>query len=265
MGKFVVSLLIGVCVGFGVIWQSSGEGTAVNDPATLEKRLIELRTLLEIERNARNELSDELESVRHSMAVLSSRSFDDGDSGGDRPSYEKREPSPNSIFLGAAEVDQLLRQQQFDRFVAVGIAPDRAHVILQREEEVEMDALRERFAATQAGATPQEVARITPLALLRRELGDADYAKYLQARGRPTSITVREVLKSSPAEMAGIKPGDQIIAYNGQRAFNMDELTRLALESTARTTVPLDIIRDGQTIQIHIQSGRIGISEGGEF
>jgi serine protease Do len=101
------------------------------------------------------------------------------------------------------------------------------------------------------------------LALLRNELGDTDYAQYLEARGRTTSISVREVLKSSPAEIGGLMPGDEIVAYNGKRVFDMSELTALTYETEAGTTVPLEVMRDGRSIRIHVEAGPIGISGGG--
>jgi S1-C subfamily serine protease len=61
-------------------------------------------------------------------------------------------------------------------------------------------------------------------AAFRESLGDADYEQYLQARGGESTVTVREVIGSSPANSAGMMPGDRILSYDGDRVFNMFEL-----------------------------------------
>lgn len=268
MTKIVSSLLIAIGLGFGVgYWQGTsseriGSGLVVEDRAPLERRLSDLETSLALERYERQALADEFEDFRDSRAAQPAPGFG-GDDGSEPLAEQIPARVPDRMPQSPEELDQLLRQQQVDRFVAAGIASGRAQAILQREEEIEMEVLRARYAATQSGASTQEVAGITPLALLRGELGDTEYAQYLDARGRATSVRVREVLKSSPAEVAGLKPGDEIVAYNGQRVFDMNELTALTFQTRTGTTVPLELIRDGQSIQIYVEAGPVGIGGGG--
>jgi S1-C subfamily serine protease len=98
---------------------------------------------------------------------------------------------------------------------------------------------------------------------MRTELGDADYERYLAATGRPTSVGVRDILASSPAETAGLMPGDEIIAYDGRRVFDMRELNALTLEGTAGESVVVDVRREGRTVQLVMPRGPIGIFGGG--
>jgi S1-C subfamily serine protease len=99
--------------------------------------------------------------------------------------------------------------------------------------------------------------------MLRKELGDTDYAKYLEGQGRATSINVREVLTNSPAQTAGLQAGDEIVSYNGQRVFDINELNSLTYETEPGTSVAMQVVRDGQTLQVVVESGPIGISGGG--
>jgi hypothetical protein len=286
MIKTAGSALIGVGVGLGVAyWQGIGgepigSGLAVEDRAPLEKRLSELETSLAIERYERQALTDALGGLRDSMDAQPARGLgydveessgdprqrratasSDGDDDGNDPMAGRiHEASLYGTPGSPEEIEQVVRQQQIERFIAAGIEPVRAQAIMRHEEEVEMAALRAQYAARQSGATPQEIASITPLALLRSELGDTEYAKYLEARDRTTSIGVREVLKSSPAATAGLKPGDEIVGYNGQRVFDMGDLAALAHQARAGTTVPLEVIRDGQSFLVHVEAGPIGIS-----
>ena len=254
----------------------SGTGLVAEDLA-LQRRLSHLETDLALERYERQVLAQELASLSASMVALPASESGDhessssnprklranasgNDAANDRLADEILERLPDATPQSLQAFEQFLRQQQFDRFVAVGLAPGQAQAIMQREEELEMEVLRARYAATQSGATPQEVAEITPLVLLRAEFGDAEYAKYLEARGRRTSVSVRDVLRSSPAEIAGLKPGDEIVAYNGRRVFDMNELDALTYQATAGGMVPLQVIRDGQSIEFYVTAGPIGIS-----
>jgi hypothetical protein len=287
MGKFSASLLIGLGIGLAMACLHDisgariGFGLAVKDRALLDRRFSDLENSVALERNERQALADEFAGLRDSIASLSARSVGDDEelrsdplqrfataSGDDvriaRLANRTGEPFSDFMPRNPEALDQFLRQQQLDRLASAGFPLGRAQTILQREGEIEVEALRARYAATQTGATPQEVANITPLALLRSELGDADFAKYLEARGRPTSISVREVLRNSPAEIAGLRAGDEIVAYDGQRVFAMNELTALAYGATVGEAVPLRVIREGQSIQVYIQAGPIGITAGGQ-
>jgi hypothetical protein len=144
-----------------------------------------------------------------------------------------------------------------ERLTAAGFSPDRAAWIERRQEELRMQALQEQYDARREGR---------PVAVgdaLRTDLGDADYERYLRALGRPTSVGVADVLASSPAERAGLLPGDEIVAYNGKRVFDTGELNALTLEGTPGETVVLDVRRDGQTMQLVMPRGPIGITGGG--
>jgi S1-C subfamily serine protease len=70
---------------------------------------------------------------------------------------------------------------------------------------------------------------------------------------------VRNVLASSPAESSGLQPGDEIVAYDGQRVFDMRELNALTLEGTPGESVVVDVRRADQNVQLVMPRGPIGI------
>jgi regulator of sigma E protease len=57
-----------------------------------------------------------------------------------------------------------------------------------------------------------------------------------------TPFQVEEVLKGTPAEKAGLQPGDRIVAANGQEITFFDELTNF-LEENAGKTIELEVLR----------------------
>lgn len=146
-----------------------------------------------------------------------------------------------------------------DRLVAAGFAPDRAEWINRRTQELRMEAMQAQYEARRAGRAPPTDFEATAL---RTELGEQDYERFLTATGRSTSVNIMGVLASSPAERAGLQPGDEIVAYNGQRVFDVAELNELTLGGTMGESVVVDVRRNGQSMQLVMPRGPLGISSG---
>jgi S1-C subfamily serine protease len=123
-----------------------------------------------------------------------------------------------------------------------------------------MEALQERFEASREGTRVDWRSNVLEAdRRLREELGAQDYERYLVASGRPTSITVNSVMEFSPAEDVGLRAGDQIVGYNGQRVYNTPQLNALQLDSSVGDTVIVDIVRDGVPMQVSMPAGPLGI------
>ena len=120
-----------------------------------------------------------------------------------------------------------------------------------------LEQMQAQYAARREG---KPVELVDSEATLRSELGEQDYEHYLQATGRSTSVSVRSVLAGSPGERAGLKAGDQILTYGGQRIFDVRDLNDLTLKGTPGESVVVDVIRDGQSLQVVVPRGPIGIS-----
>jgi serine protease Do len=67
-------------------------------------------------------------------------------------------------------------------------------------------------------------------------------------------VEVTRIAPDSPAEKAGIKTGDVVTQYNGQRVEGMDQFSRMVRETPAGHEVKIGIIRNGspQTIAVKI-------------
>ena len=98
---------------------------------------------------------------------------------------------------------------------------------------------------------------------LREKLGDSEYERYLQAQGSATAITVRNVIDSSPANRAGLLPGDEIVSYDGNRVFGMYELRSMSFSGSPGEDVVVEVMRDGQSMQIILPRGPLGITGSG--
>src|SRR5262249_31984584 len=59
-------------------------------------------------------------------------------------------------------------------------------------------------------------------------------------------VIVSMVEHDSPAERAGLRPGDVIVAYNGKPISDANQLTTMVAETPAGTRVPISFYRDGK-------------------
>jgi len=152
---------------------------------------------------------------------------------------------------------------RIELLIEAGFLPSQAAIIARRESELQMESLRTRYEAERSG-DPAEFFRNRNASnvTLREELGDADFERYLNANNRSTSITVSSVIESSPAQSAGLQPGDEIVRYDGERVFNMSDLTRRTMDGAAGQNVMVDIMRNGNPMQIVMPRGPVGISGG---
>lgn len=152
------------------------------------------------------------------------------------------------------------RQQELDRLVQAGFTRDRAEAIERRVQELQLQAQQAQYDAQRNG---QPYSGTDIASTLRKEMGDSEYEKYLTAMGRATQVQVMDVLASSAAEKAGLKPGDQIVSYAGQRVFDNSDLNALTRQGTPGETVNVEVQRDGQTMSMQVPRGVLGVEAGG--
>jgi serine protease Do len=90
---------------------------------------------------------------------------------------------------------------------------------------------------------------------------DSERAKTLKLR-EEAGVEITRVETDSPAEKAGLKVGDAILQYNGQRVEGMEQFSRLVRETPPGREVKLDIFRGGapQTLTVKLATRHSGVS-----
>jgi serine protease Do len=73
---------------------------------------------------------------------------------------------------------------------------------------------------------------------------DTNRAKELKLK-EDYGVEITRVEEGSPAEKAGVKPGDVVLEYNGQRVEGMEQFGRMVRETPPGREVKLTISRDG--------------------
>jgi serine protease Do len=75
-----------------------------------------------------------------------------------------------------------------------------------------------------------------------RELTNEEAGAAANAAG---GVYIEEVLRDTPAERAGLKPGDVVIEFDGERVRSVRGFTRLVSETPPRRTVKAVVVREG--------------------
>jgi serine protease Do len=67
-----------------------------------------------------------------------------------------------------------------------------------------------------------------------------------------SGVIVEDVATDSPAEKAGVRKGDAIVEFDGERVRSVRQLTRLVQETPSGRTVQATLLRDGQRTAVSI-------------
>jgi hypothetical protein len=275
MGKILPAIAISLVVGFAAASWIYTADTEPEAPAgttevtssfdaglPVEERITALERAVSDERFARQLLQEEVfyltEELEQITGIYDPEVPEEiiaeeavADSGDSRRSRREERRYRNSL------------EGRIERLIEAGFLPSQASMIARRESELQMQSLQTRYEAERSG-DPVDFwrNRNSSSVTLRQELGDADFERYLVANNRSTNITVSSVIESSPAQSAGLQPGDEIVRYDGERVFSMSDLTQRTMDGAAGQNVIVDIMRNGNPMQIVMPRGPVGISGG---
>lgn len=266
----IVSLFAGLAIG---AWMSGDAEAPPGAPVTghtdhsspLDERVLKLEQVIAEERRARLILEDQLQILLEEIERI--------DVAVPRANAERQARAAEARAEGTRErraqrdfVSMMrdYRERRMSRLVDGGFSEDEARRVLQQESEAQFRAMQAMHEAQRSGAAVDPVAAMnSPQSILRAELGDTAYERYLEAQGQPTAIQVTQVLAGSPGSKAGLQPGDQIVSYNGERVFHVADLRSLTLQGTPGEDVVVEIEREGVRMQLSLQRGPVGISGSG--
>ena len=85
------------------------------------------------------------------------------------------------------------------------------------------------------------------------EEGDAKQAK--------AGVIIEEVTSGGPAEKAGMKTGDAITEFDGERVRSVRQFTRLVQETAGGRNVPVVLSRGGQRVTVNVTPDATGFGD----
>ncbi len=165
---------------------------------------------------------------------------------------------PASESFSAADASRSVAR--LEQLTAAGFSAYDAEVIMQREANA-----REQLA--QILEAPRREARNGAYNLMhefgasvREDFGEYAYENYLQANALPTAVRVRSVSASSVGESIGLRPGDEIVRYAGERVFDVYQFNQLTGTGSPGEMVSMEVRRAGQLMYMTVPRGTVGFS-----
>ncbi len=140
-----------------------------------------------------------------------------------------------------------------------------ATIYAQKDSPKEPQQRVEREIVTAVGPDGRTIFSSGPqIGVAIREVEPEDVTR-LKLPG-PGGVLVEEVRKASPADKAGVKAGDVIVEFDGERVRSGRGLTRLVTESAEGRAVKMAVVRDGRrtelTVTPEVQAGSAPGEEG---
>jgi hypothetical protein len=281
----ILAVTIGIGIGaFAMVWKDAGSAPGDRSASSVAENLVErlkrsetrelnseqvdqivesLIQILDEEIAERRILAEQLDGLQSDMTDLRQNlrarveeAFAAGASGrvssneGRNTSQERR-----------SQADQAISE----RMAAAGFSPQQIESLRQRQGALQMRQIEIDDRARREGwvNTPQYYEEVNNLMngsdVIRQDLGDDAYDRYLYASGRPNRISVSSVIETSPARQAGFQPGDVILSYGGERVFSSQQLVNLRSAGASGMPVAVDVVRNGEPIQITMPRGPMGI------
>ena len=74
-------------------------------------------------------------------------------------------------------------------------------------------------------------------------------------------VTVSAVGEGGPADQAGMRPGDVIVGYNGERVTNTEDLQGRVVATAPDTVIPIEIIRDLERMTLDVTIGELDLED----
>jgi hypothetical protein len=145
--------------------------------------------------------------------------------------------------------------------LASGVTPREVRRLRELSEEIERKRSKITQSAQREGRLGDrrhrdEMAEVERAA--REEVGDDGYDALLYATGRQNRAKIRVLLEDSPGRSFGLEAGDVVQSYDDRLIFSPYELRRAAGQGEPGEFVKVDVLRDGELVQLLGQRGPIG-------
>ncbi len=150
-----------------------------------------------------------------------------------------------------------------EALIAAGLSPDQAISLETRFDDIELRKLYLRDQARRQGAESEEIAsqrqqiNAEEEALIE-EIGDA-YGNYLYLTGQTNRVSVQSVIGNSAADISGIRDGDVIYSYAGDRIYNSFDLSSATGQGELGETITVQVQRDEQLVDVYLPRGPMGV------
>jgi len=148
-----------------------------------------------------------------------------------------------------------------DALLALGMSEIEVERIQDRWEQLTMDQLyaKDQHARGEGNLGPALRSELTRLrAETRDELGDDAFDAMLYATGQKNRVILKDLLETSPGWEAGLRPGDEVISYDGERVFAPYQLRMYTRRGDPAALAEVRVLRDGELVRVFLPYGPLG-------
>lgn len=238
-----------------------GERTLSERVALLEQ---ELRESAQIQRQLLELVEEMRQSIEGDMALSTGHARPATSRVAEGDVNQRREA------MGRRQRLQQYRQTQMQRLLDAGMDPGRAQFVLEKTERFQFEHTRLSYQYRHMADKSSEEARAlrqqleihsNPRRMFSHLLSAEEFELYLEANGGRQEININRVVPNTPAQNAGLRAGDRIISYNGERIFHMGDLRQQVYRVPPGETVAVEVQRAGSNNRetIYVPSGPLGI------
>lgn len=218
-----------------------------------DARLQALTRDLDAERRAREELETEVVSLRGELARV-----------------QRVPTSKVAVSQASAKVDQAPsrrgpRPVDVEALVAAGFDETTVQEFKDTIDQMQLDRLYLRDIAAREGWLDTPRFREESEALqheandARAQYGEEFYDWMLYTTGHPNRVRVSDVMSGSAAEDVGLRSGDLILGYDGERVFAPNELREATAKGEVGALTPVEVVRDGRRMRVLVPRGPLGV------
>lgn len=234
---------------------------------SLEQRVKNLEAALEKSEQIQTQLLDLMDDLRHQMEGYPTNQLP-----GEEVSTEIAEDMSEAHQRDNSRQARYTkyRNMQLQKLIDAGLNPDRAEFILDKQERFQYEHMQLSYqyrhqqdkGSEQARALQEQLRNYShPRKMLEHELSPQEFELYLESSGHRQEMQVDRIVDNTPAASAGLRPGDKIISYNGERIFHMGDLRNQIYRVAPGETVTIEVQREGSssTETLYVPSGPLGI------
>ena len=254
LAQLSIVLIIGIIIGLFVRWDDEAQPKLGN---TVPNKDTDVTNPFAVITNQQYQqrLEEEIDVLSNQLKILEQKLKEEQQA-------DKPDTPDSTVIIPPAE------KLTIENLLKAGVTESIAEDIVNRMSKHEYQLLELHDRAKREGYLNKsryfkERRKLTDNApSLKKAIGTDAYDHYLYETAQNNRVIVTTVMQDSPADQLGVQKGDIIMSYANEKVLSWRELRELTGKGTYGEYVNLNILRDGQLLNILVPRGSLGVRLG---